>query len=218
MWRLSCFFLSFSIELCIAQLKNSHIIDGRSGIVSLFEWKFNDIADECQFLGENGYGAVQISPVQESKTDDKYSWYLRYQPISYKINSRSGNVDELKNMIRRCMDQKIRIYVDVILNHMAAGDAEIMGSDHSVADPPKLSYPAVPYTAEDFNEFCFIENSTNAFQIRNCRVAGLPDLNHQKENVKNRIVDFLNELIGFGVAGFRIDSVSFLNMNFKEKV
>lgn len=213
MWRLSCLILSFSIQFCIAQFKNSHIIDGRSGIVSLFEWKFNDIANECQFLGENGYGAVQVSPVHESKADDKYSWYLRYQPISYKIISRSGNVDEFKNMIKQCMDQKIRIYVDVVFNHMAAGDAEIMGTGHSVADPPKLLYPAVPYTAEEFNELCFIENTTDAFQIRNCRVAGLPDLNQAKDSVKNKIVDFMNELIGFGVAGFRIDAVSFLIVN-----
>lgn len=202
------FLLLLNIVLCTAQNKESHIIQGRSGIVHLFEWTFNDIAYECQFLGENGYGGVQTSPVQENKVDDKHSWLLRYQPVSYKIVSRSGNVDEFKNMIKVCLDHKVRVYVDVVLNHMAAGEAEIMGFDHSAADPPKLQYPAVPYQADEFNEFCFIENASNAFQVRNCRLVGLPDLNQEKETVREKIATFLNELIDLGVAGFRVDAVS----------
>lgn len=164
------------IEHCKTQYKNSHIYEGRSGIVQLFEWTFIDIANECQFLGENGYGGVQVSPVHESKVDGTYSWLLRYQPVSYKIHSRSGNVDEFQNMVKKCLDHKIRIYVDVVLNHMAGGEGEIMGYAHSTADPPKLEYPAVPYEAAEFNEFCIAENISNAFELRNCRLTGLPDL------------------------------------------
>lgn len=192
---------------CLAQYKNSYIFDGRSGIVNLFEWKFNDIAEECQFLRENGYGAIQVSPVHESKVDNTFSWLLRYQPVSYKIISRSGHVDEFKNMIKTCLAHGIRSYIDVVLNHMATGDGEIMGNAQSVADPQKLQYPAVPYEPGEFNEFCIVENKTNAFEIRNCRLVGLPDLNQAKESVKDKIAEFLNELISFGVAGFRIDAV-----------
>lgn len=36
--------------------------DNRSAIVHLFEWKFNDVADECErFLGPKGYAGVQVS-------------------------------------------------------------------------------------------------------------------------------------------------------------
>lgn len=211
MWKRSILLsLIFSILVkhSSGQYKNSYIAEGRTGIVHLFEWKFNDIASECQFLGENGYGGVQLSPVHESKVDGNYSWYLRYQPVSYKITSRSGTVDEFKNMVQTCMGQKILIYVDVVLNQMAEGEGEIMGSAHSVADPSKLQYPAVPYQADEFNEFCLIKNLSNAFEIRNCRLAGLPDLNQGKESVRSKIVEFLNELISFGVAGFRVDAVS----------
>lgn len=198
-----------SILSCIiAQNKISHIFDGRSGIVHLFEWTFNDIANECKFLGESGYGGVQVSPVHESKVDDKYSWLLRYEPVSYKIVSRSGNADDFQNMVKECMNHQIRIYVDVVINHMAGGDGEIMGIGHSGANPPSLQYPAVPYQAEEFNEFCFIANLSNAFEVRNCRLAGLPDLNQDKDSVKDKIAGFMNQLIDYGVAGFRIDSVS----------
>ena len=190
-----------------AQYKKTHIFDGRSGIVQLFEWKFNDVANECVFLSENGYGGVQISPVQESVVTDKNSWETRYQPVSYKITSQSGNVDELKNMVMKCYELKIRIYVDVVMNQMARGENEIVGTAKTAADPPKLQYPGVPYGSDEFNEFCLIKNYTNAFEVRNCRLEAMPDLNQSKESVQDKIAEFLNRLISYGVAGFRVDAV-----------
>lgn len=36
--------------------------DNRNTIVHLFEWKFDDIANECeQFLQHHGYGGVQVT-------------------------------------------------------------------------------------------------------------------------------------------------------------
>lgn len=159
------------------------------------------------FLGERGYGGVQLSPVQESKREESHSWYLRYQPVSYKIISRSGNLEEFKNMTKVCQENRIRVYVDVVINQMAEGEAEVVGYGGSKAYPSRLVYPEVPYQPEDFNEFCFILNTTNPFEIRNCRLAGLPDLNQAKENVKAKVVEFMNTLIDAGVAGLRVDAV-----------
>lgn len=187
--------------------KKTHIFDGRAGIVHLFEWKFSDIANECTFLSENGYGGIQISPVQESVVTDVATWETRYQPVSYKISSQSGNVDELKDMILKCFELKIRIYVDVVINQMARGNNDIVGSEKTAADPPKLQYPGVPYGPEEFNEFCLIKNYTNAFEVRNCRLNEMPDLNQAKESVQEKVVEYLNRLISYGVAGFRVDAV-----------
>lgn len=41
--------------------KDPHFVPGHSTIVHLFEWKWDDIAKECeQFLGPMGYGGVQV--------------------------------------------------------------------------------------------------------------------------------------------------------------
>lgn len=41
--------------------KNPHYADDRSTIVELFQWKFEDIAEECEnFLKAMGYGGVQV--------------------------------------------------------------------------------------------------------------------------------------------------------------
>lgn len=47
----------------------------RNVIVHLFEWKWNDIAAECErFLGPNGFGGVQVSPPTENIISDGRPW------------------------------------------------------------------------------------------------------------------------------------------------
>lgn len=41
------------------------------------------------------------------------------------------------------------------------------------------------------------------FQVRNCRLVGLLDLNQGKQGVRDKIIAYLDDLIDIGVAGFR---------------
>ena len=51
-------------------------------LVQLFEWKWNDVAMECeQWLGPKGYSAVQVSPPHEHVVLQG-QWWERYQPVS----------------------------------------------------------------------------------------------------------------------------------------
>lgn len=46
---------------------NPNYAPGRNVMVHLFEWKWGDIAAECErFLGPNGYAGVQVSPPTEN--------------------------------------------------------------------------------------------------------------------------------------------------------
>ncbi|KAK6757094.1 hypothetical protein RB195_015116 [Necator americanus] len=100
------------------------VLEDRPTMVHLFEWKWTDIAAECEnFLQHYGYGAVQISPPNEHIVfveNDDVPWYVRYQPVSYKLISRSGDESEFKDMVNRCNKVGVRIIVDVVMNHMAA--------------------------------------------------------------------------------------------------
>jgi hypothetical protein len=56
-------YLLFFVANIHAQ-KDPNIVHGRSAIVQLFEWKFNDIAEECErFLDPRGFAGVQVSNV-----------------------------------------------------------------------------------------------------------------------------------------------------------
>ncbi|XP_052747661.1 alpha-amylase 2-like isoform X1 [Galleria mellonella] len=187
-------------------------LPNRSTIVHLFEWKWKDIADECErFLAPHGFGGVQISPPSENVIihlqDNTRPWYERYQVMSYKLVTRSGNREEFLNMTRRCNKVGVRIYADVVFNHMTADNSNNIGTAGSTADFKKYSYPAVPYTEEHFHHpFCAINNYNNVTEVRDCQLVGLKDLNQTMDYVRQKITKYLNNLIELGVAGLRIDA------------
>lgn len=48
--------------------------------------------------------------------------------------------------------------------------------------------------------------TSELLQVRNCKLSGLNDLHQGSENVREKIVEYLNKLISWGVAGFRVDA------------
>lgn len=192
--------------------KDAHFHSDRNSIVHLFEWKWNDIADECErFLQHKGYAGVQVSPVSENIIAANRPWWERYQPISYLLNTRSGNEEEFGNMVRRCKAVGVNIYVDVVINHMTGPGNQGTGTGGSVAYPDNKDYPAVPYSGYDFHADCTINDYNNPEEVRNCELVGLKDLNQSTEYVRGKIVDFLNHLIELGVAGFRVDAAKHMH-------
>lgn len=134
-------------------------------------------------------------------------WWERYQPISYKLITRSGNEQELADMIRRCNVAGVRIYVDVVINHMTGVHTINRGTGNSTADPHRRSFPAVPFSDSDFNSpICGIQNYSDRWQVRNCELVGLRDLNQRRPWVRRKLVEFLNHLVDLGVGGFRVDA------------
>ncbi|XP_054738198.1 alpha-amylase A-like [Anastrepha obliqua] len=203
-----CAYLVLAISSASVSAQFSpNYVPGRTTMVHLFEWKWSDIAAECEnFLGPKGYAGVQVSPVNENVVIGNRPWWERYQPISYLLTTRSGNEEQFANMVKRCNNVGVRIYVDVVFNHMAADNANARGTGGSTADPSRKSFPAVPYSSTDFHTSCGISNYNDANQVRNCELSGLKDLDQSKPWVRDRIVDFLNKLVSLGVAGFRVDA------------
>ena len=221
-----CGKMSFSIRLLVTLVATSVVTANydpncfgtRQAIVHLFEWRWDDIADECEnFLAPKGYCGVQVSPPNEYRvvTSPMRPWWERYQPVSYKTYSRSGDEDAFKDMVTRCNNVGVRIYVDALLNHMAGVDAS---RDVGIAGTPfnaeTLDFPGVPYSANDFNQQgkeCHtssgnIENYGDADQVRNCRLVGLTDLKQSSTYVRQKLVEWLDTLTSYGVAGFRLDA------------
>lgn len=124
----------------------------RTVFVHLFEWKWNDIAQECEdFLGPKGFNAVQVSPPQGHIDGD--AWWTRYQPTNYNFESRSGSRTEFQSMVQRCKAAGVQIYVDAMINHMAAWDR---------------SFPEVPYSYDDFHSCTSDIDYSDRWQVQNC--------------------------------------------------
>lgn len=173
--------------------------------VHLFEWKWSDVAQECEnFLGPKGFSAVQVSPPQEHIQGDE--WWTRYQPVSYQLQSRSGDANEFANMVQRCNAVGVDIYVDAVINHTAAAGSGT-GTAGSPYNSTSLDYP--DYSSNDFHPHCDIQPEdygNDAWRVRNCRLVGLPDLATGDEYVRNTLAGYLNHLTSLGVRGLRIDA------------
>ncbi|XP_061879415.1 pancreatic alpha-amylase [Entelurus aequoreus] len=204
------------LGLSVAQ-HDPHVRHGRTAIVHLFEWRWADIAAECErFLGPNGFGGVQISPPNEHivLNNPWRPWWERYQPVGYELCSRSGTEHELRDMVTRCNNVGVNIYVDAVINHMcgSAGGEGTHSSCGTWFSASTKSFPSVPYSSWDFNDHkCKtgsgeIENYSDANQVRDCRLVGLLDLALEKNYVRDKVAEFLNKLIDMGVAGFRVDA------------
>lgn len=196
----------------------------RTVFVHLFEWKWKDVARECElYLGPKGYAAVQVSPPNEHAwfaQSGNYAWWLRYQPVSYSLGkSRSGTLSEFQDMVTRCNNSGVSVYVDAVINHMTAGSGT--GSNGTVYT--KYNYPGV-YQFGDFHadsanspEYCarsivgsdYTSNPSNA--VRRCELVGLSDLNTTSSIVRQKIANYLTSMVNMGVKGFRIDAAKHMN-------
>ncbi|MFC3031580.1 alpha-amylase family protein [Pseudoalteromonas fenneropenaei] len=197
-----------ALALCSA-LATPPLLAAPSTFVHLFEWSWSDVAYECErYLGPKGYAAVQVSPPSEHIQGEP--WWTRYQPVSYQLISRSGDRAAFTDMVARCKQVGVDIYVDAVINHMANGaGVGVAGSSFGVK-----SFPM--YSNQDFHNSCPINGedyANNAWRVQNCELVGLPDLNTSSTYVQTQLANYLNDLLSLGVAGFRLDASKHMAAN-----
>jgi alpha-amylase len=182
----------------------------RTAFVHLFEWKWTDVARECEaFLGPKGFAAVQISPPQEHNwvtagDGAPYPWWMRYQPVGYSLDkSRGGTRAEFANMVSRCNAVGVAVYADAVINHMSGGNSGTSSAGNAWS---AKNYPRVPFGVNDFHTSCGINNYNDAGNVQYCELSGLQDLNTGAAYVQGKIVDYLADMANLGVKGFRIDA------------
>lgn len=199
--------LSAALIAALAPPVTAATLNPRDTSVQMFEWSWNDIATECtQWLGPQGYGAVQISPPGASKVAN--GWWGVYQPVNYAaLTSRMGQTAQLQSMIDTCHASGVRVYADVVVNQMADGSGT--ATDGSTWNADTLSFPF--FSAADFHGRCDIQQSDynqpeTRDRVLNCRMGGLPDLATESGYVQGQIASYLRTLLDMGVDGFRIDA------------
>ena len=157
--------------------------------VHLFEWKWTDIATECEtVLGPAGFHAVQVSPPEEHSIVPSHDWSERYQPVSYSVaRSRSGTEAEFIDMVTRCHAAGVDIIVDAVINHMTNYPSPGVGSNGTAYS--KYSYPGL-YTSGDFHTPCALNNYQSAANVQDCELLSLPDLNTGLASVRLKIAGY----------------------------
>ena len=115
--------------------------DGQRGsIVELFGWSMEDVGEECEFLGIAGYLGVKIFSPQETILSSIMTegqtlnpWWYGTQIVSFKYDARAGNQKQLKKITQRCRSHNVRVYAEIVINHMT-GDGNDVNPYHYNGD------------------------------------------------------------------------------------
>lgn len=206
-------------------------------ILHAFDWPYQKVTEEAERIAQLGYQSVLISPPMKSPDEEK--WWMRYQPQDYRvIDNPLGNTLDFIAMIEALKQQKIKIYVDVVFNHMA--NEAYLRSDLNYPNQTILAqYQAQPehyerlrlfgnlsqplFTNNDFEAAFPIKNWLDVKEVQTGRLSGsdtdpgLPTL-APTDNVIKQQQHYICALKKLGVNGFRIDAAKHLSAQHIEKV
>ncbi|MCC6347174.1 MAG: alpha-amylase family protein [Nitrospirales bacterium] len=196
-------------------------------ILHAFNWNYAEVAAEAGTIAANGFGAVLLPPPLYSK-EDSHHWWQRYQPKDYRVvRSFLGSKGELENAIHALHDHGIRIFADIVFNHMAnekswrnpkegytfPGDTELARyrNERESFERDRL-YGTLDHNLfgpQDFNNEKNIQCWEDLYEATERWLSGLPDLD-LNERVVEQQKTCLRALNDLGFDGYRIDAIKHL--------
>ena len=187
------------------------IQDGQ--ILQAWNWSYNGIKNNMKKIAEQGFTAVQTTPIQTIKesTQGKTmqgSWWVYYQPSQFHIDTNGSNAlgtaSDFKAMCAEAHKYGVKVVVDAVLNHMANK------GDNTLSD-------TIPGDIKN-DSSCWHSITTNTSNwssrrdiTHNC-MDGLPDLNTGNKKIQNYEIVFMKECIDAGVDGFRFDGAKHIEV------
>jgi alpha-amylase len=183
-------------------------VPARTVMLQLFEWPWKAVGEECEkVIGPAGFSAVQVSPPQEHIVVRGAPWWERYQPVSYKLESRSGGEAAFAAMVGRCARAGVDVYADVVLNHM---NAQKEGRGFAGTSFTHYRYDGL-WSYADFhhcgrNGDDGLVHFTDLYELQNCELLGMADLDTGAAHVQGTQAAYLGHLLDLGVKGFRVDA------------
>jgi alpha-amylase len=199
----------------------------RNVTLHAFNWQYQEIIKQLDVIQQSGYGAILIPPPLYSDPQGD-SWWQRYQPKDYRILlSYLGGKKDLEELIQRChaANPPIRVYVDIVLNHMANENRSDRFDFPGAAELQKYQENPALFAANqiygdlkdgifstfDFNHRGEIEGGewSDRTTVQNENLSGLPDLNDSAWVLEQQM-KMLKALVDMGFDGFRIDAIKHL--------
>lgn len=160
---------------------------------------FDGIAMQLSYIKDLGFDAIWISPVIDNIESGYHGYYFRNWE---KINHHFGDEAALKRLVDTAHSMGMFVMVDVLANHVAP-----IGYDYSRIYPFNEEY--------HYHRPCEVTDWKNQWQLENCRLFGLPDLDQNMPWVRKYLCDWVRNLIQkYNFDGIRIDTVRHIDKDF----
>ena len=129
---------------------------------------FKGIENHLDYIKNLGFDAIWISPIPENYGND----YHGYAALNWNnVNPNFGTSADLKHLVDTAHSKGIWVMLDVVANHVA---------------PIDLDFSKVtPFNdASYYHSKCDINDFNNQWQVENCRLSNLPDLDQSNSFVR----------------------------------
>jgi len=164
-----------------------------------FHEDWRTITDDLSRVAERGYDAIWIqqparASLDWSDQDGRNDPPLGYQPVDLRtFDGALGTESELRELIDTAHEHGLAVYVDTVMNHMAAGR------------DPKYEFPQFGY--EDFHHPDDPDEETK-------ELLGLPDLEQESAYVRGELRAYVEKIAALGADGYRFDAVKHIPASF----
>lgn len=211
-------FLALSLALAGAASAHADVI------LHAFNWRYTDVEMRAAEIQAAGYRVVMVAPAYRSEGP---AWWARYQPQDYRIiDNPLGNTMAFQRMVQTLQSRGIRVYADVLLNHMANESGQRADLNYpgqrllNLYAGNRTYYNGLSlfgdlrynfFSASDFGPTRCISDYNDVYQVQTWRLCGgngdvgLPDL-VANDWVVAQQQTYLRALKAMGVKGFRIDA------------
>ncbi|WP_211194942.1 alpha-amylase domain-containing protein [Halorhabdus amylolytica] len=201
---------------------------GESVAFQYFHEDWETITNDLDRVASRGYDAIWIQqPAKGAVTKEEQNGRndppLGYQPVDLRnFDSELGTETELETLIDTAHDNGVEVYLDTVMNHMAA--------------EPDDTFPY--FSSRDFHNEGGIEDWAYQFDPRDDRcyengspkdpdkiecdpdmvedgdLLGLKDLDQNKQYVRDQLKRYMEDIAALGADGYRFDAVKHIPESF----
>jgi alpha-amylase len=204
-------------------------------ILHAFDWTYADVARAAPQIAAAGYKAVLVAPPLKTERSPECPWYKLYQPQDFRvIDGCLGNKEDFLRMIAALTGSGVRVYADVVVNHMAneRSNATVFPGPQALAAyrtspswPKQRLYGNLAvglFSPRDFHSEICIRDYGDRDQVVRGRICGasadrgLPDLDDDTPGrtwVTDQRRQYVQALFDLGVRGFRIDAAKHMPLD-----
>jgi alpha-amylase len=153
---------------------------------------FKGIENNLDYIQGMGFDAIWISPIPENYPGSYHGYHATDW---YKLNSQFGSEEDFKSLVTAMHKRDIWMMVDVVANHVGPVDMDF-GQVH-------------PFDkSEYYHDKCQINNWNDEHEVEFCRLADLPDLNQDNNDVRTELKNWISDLVTkYDVDGLRVDTI-----------
>ncbi|WP_312909671.1 alpha-amylase domain-containing protein [Natronosalvus caseinilyticus] len=186
---------------------------GERAFFQYFHETWPTITDNLWKVADRGYDGIWIQAPQESELtwadqDGRNDPPLGYQPVDFRsFDSEFGTEADLQRLIDTAHDNGLEVYVDCVMNHMAAD----------------RGYDFPQFDEEHFHTHVgSIDDWNDEHQVEHGDLLGLKDLAqleaHGHEDtapyVREQLYNYMQKIASFGADGYRYDAVKHVEAEF----